>query len=575
MNGKNNRVKGCWGRGATNKHDNNRTNLKPIQLSSVVNINSKNMTFQQKSLLKFFKYLFPTNNILENFSYNNNTPYATIFLKQSDFNNGTVRITKPGKYVLLENITFNPNEDNDFSPTPEQISSGLYPELMKGPYHLGFFAAITIETNNVILDLNGKTLKQSENHAFQQRFYSNIELANSPFIPKQGPGDFNGSTGFKSADNIFILNGTLERSSHHGIHANSAKNVFLYKLDIKNFEVAGIALNGSTNSIVSDIEIHDNTQHIHVLSTYSQARFIRRHINAINDASSINILGNDISARTIKTQIDDELEKTFSAFKNGEELPDNIFKNPEPEKGYDGNVYGMVLHVNGVVINDFIQERTSKMTGNINIYLNNINISNLSSNPIELLGVSDISGTCSVNEAYGKNVQSGPVGGIIQFENIVSDKTNIDGTYVSNILSNAQFIVSKFSKKPKVTKCILDWASQGTNLKEKAIVEQGYYYVSGRDSMGHTMKGSIGLFISGGINIKGYNINVSNVKNIAKVKDFSNLTPICPVTQSSQPYDAKNNIIVASNNIILNKRVFSNTSALHIDLSKTKTTFFI
>ena len=157
----------------------------------------------------------------------------------------------------------------------------------------------------------------------------------------------------------------------------------------------------------------------------------------------------------------------------------------------------------------------------------------------------------------------------------VSDKTNIDGTYVSNILSNAQFIVSKFSKNPKVTKCILDWASQGTNLKEKAIIEEGYYYVTGRDSMGHTMKGSIGLFISGGINIKGDNINVSNIKNIAKVKDFSKLTPVCPVTQSSQPYHAKNNIIVASNNVILNKKNFSNTSSLHIDLSQSKTTFFM
>ena len=575
MNGKNNRVSGCWGRGASSKKRNQNANLNAIKLSTDLTINSTIMNHNQKSLYNYFKYLYPDSNILENFSFDNNTPYATVFLRQADFNNGTVRITKPGKYVLLENITFNPNEDNDFSPTPQQISSGLYPELMNGPYHLGFFAAITIETNNVILDLNGKTLKQSENHAFQQRFYANIELANSPFIPKQGPGDFNGNTGFKSGNNVLILNGTLERSSHHGIHANSATNLCLYKLDIKNFEVAGIALNGSTNSIISDINIHDNTQHIHVLSTYSQARFIRKHVNSINDASSINILGNDITANTIKTQINNELDKTFTAFKKGVSLPDNIFKNPKPEKGYDGNVYGMVLNVNGVVINDFIKERTDKMTGNKDIYLNNINISNLSSNPLELLGISDISGSCSINEAYGKNVQAGPVGGIIQFENIVSDKKNIDGIYVDNILSNAQFLVSKYSKKPKITKCILDWASQGTNLKDKAITRAGYYYVSGRDSMGHTMKGNIGLFISGGINIKGNNINITNIKNIAEIKDFTTLTPICPVTQSSQPYDAKKSIIVASNNVVLNKKIFSNSSSLHIELAKRKTTVFI
>ena len=98
------------------------------------------------------------------------------------------------------------------------------------------------KTNNVIIDLNNHTLKQSEKHAFQQRFYANIELANSPFIPKQGPGDFKGSGTFKPSKNVLVMNGTLGRTSHHGIHANSATNIILYNLDITNFEVAGIAL---------------------------------------------------------------------------------------------------------------------------------------------------------------------------------------------------------------------------------------------------------------------------------------------------------------------------------------------
>ena len=40
----------------------------------------------------------------EEYSYNNNTPGAIIKLRQSNFTNGTVRITKPGIYILQENI---------------------------------------------------------------------------------------------------------------------------------------------------------------------------------------------------------------------------------------------------------------------------------------------------------------------------------------------------------------------------------------------------------------------------------------------------------------------------------------
>lgn len=47
------------------------------------------------------------------------------------------------------------------------------------------------------------------------------------------------------------MNGTINRSSHHGIHGNSMSEIFLYELKIKNFEVAGISLNGASQSIIS------------------------------------------------------------------------------------------------------------------------------------------------------------------------------------------------------------------------------------------------------------------------------------------------------------------------------------
>ena len=77
---------------------------------------------------------------------------------------------------IQENIAFEPNPDNDFMPTYQQIASGQYPVGTAGAYHLGFFAAITIETSNVILDLNGFSISQSNQHNIMQRFFALIEF---------------------------------------------------------------------------------------------------------------------------------------------------------------------------------------------------------------------------------------------------------------------------------------------------------------------------------------------------------------------------------------------------------------
>ena len=47
---------------------------------------------------------------------------------------------------------------------------------------MGFFSAITVETDNVIIDLNGYVIQQSELHQLQQRFFAIIETAAAPFI---------------------------------------------------------------------------------------------------------------------------------------------------------------------------------------------------------------------------------------------------------------------------------------------------------------------------------------------------------------------------------------------------------
>jgi hypothetical protein len=119
-------------------------------------------------------------------------------------------------------------------PTPRQLEENT-------AYALGFFAAIIVTADDVVIDLGGHTLAQSKAHALMQRFFSLIELADSPFPADKGPAHFSSSV--TSSNYVTIMNGRLGRSSHHAIHGNSNSHVTVKDLEITDFEVSGVHLN--------------------------------------------------------------------------------------------------------------------------------------------------------------------------------------------------------------------------------------------------------------------------------------------------------------------------------------------
>ena len=509
MNGKSRRTYGCWTRGLGQKRGpfDKIVEKKIYTLPTFTNYLKSNLfTTTQKNLVSFFEnYNFI--NKVEEYSYSQNTPYSIVYLRQSHFTNGTVRITKPGIYVLQENIVFNPNENNDFMPTIQQISSGLYPVGETGAYNLGFFAAITIETNQgVLLDFNNKTISQSILHNIQQRFYAHIELAGAPFIPNQGPASFSSESTFKTSKNVLVINGTFGLSSHHGIHGNQMSNIILQSLTFQDFEVAGIALNGATHSVFNNINILNTHLDVRILSSYSQARFIRSFLKTVKNRQTDASL-NQVPIDTIISNLTNELINAKNSVISGN-TPSNLFGNPDFKDGYDGNVYGIVLNVNGVVINDFITTRPENAIGNQNIYLQNINIKNIISKPVEIIALNSLP---DEGGAYGGKRQVGPAGDVFDISFVTQNDI-----YNNNVLSDSQLIIAKYND-PKVGTTnihtqIVEWAENNTNLSD-VMTANNYYFVKGGDSMGHFMKGNIGLFISAGENIKINNCIIDKVEN--------------------------------------------------------------
>jgi len=436
---------------------------------------------------------------------------ATVQLSQSDFTNGTVRLRHSAHYVLTENIIFEPNASDNWMPTAAQTSGGAnadYPTAPFGGYHLGFFAAITVEAANVFLDLNGKTLCQSVLFSVQQRFYANIELASSPFIPLQGPGSF-GDT-IVAASKTLIANGNLGLSSHHGIHGNGMSEIIIQNLTIHEFEVAGIALNGGTNCLIRNVQICNMSNDITVLSTYSSARFMQPTLAAIVAAQPAASLGTKTGTEILNS-LNTAMEAVVSATRNGTAISDSsIFKNKTGI--YDGGGYGILLNSRGVAVHGFKKNRDGAI-GNENNIIHDVSVDNLMVGDGEIIGVS-LNASESTGGAYGGKQQVGIAGDVLQIK-VVS---NEEGAYVGNVLSDAKLFVAKHavgSQKgtTNITSLIIDWAIAGTSDLDALLIANDLYFVSGGDSMGHVMKGVIGLFISAGLNIQAFNMKIKNLSN--------------------------------------------------------------
>merc|ERR1719216_37423 len=150
-----------------------------------------------------------------------------------------------------------------------------------GPYSMGFFAGFAIESDDVTIDLNGHELKMSKTFHHQQRWFSIIEVGSKAFISGQGPGNFGPYMVY--ANNVVIKNGIIGRSSHHGIHGNGFTNLVVENVHIRDFEVAGMALNGFVGLEITDVEVGPVYQEVPTLGQYGQARIMLPRLRKVVD----------------------------------------------------------------------------------------------------------------------------------------------------------------------------------------------------------------------------------------------------------------------------------------------------
>jgi len=462
-----------------------------------------------------------------------------IYLSNDDFKDGTYQITKSGKYVLSEDIIFNPNPPTTVGsisyccrPEPSQFVSagGIYDDDAFG---LGFFAAITISTKNVELDLNGHTIEQSKGHALIQRFFAVIELADQPFVHGQGPHDF--GQGIVPASNVLIHNGVIGRSSHHGIHGNGNKNIQIFNIRFIDHEVAAVHLNG-----VSSLEIRNcyarNRKDVPVYGIFSSAIFIRPFLAYLVNSGStttLKVQQVDLTAEQVLDSLDAAIENVYYdviAYGQIDEAthPEEFGLFHNAKGVIDGTSYGFVTNHHGVAVHGFPYNPCPLCSvPSRDVLYDNITVEDHFTYVREIIAIGE----------YG--AVTDPVGSVLQIKNTHSKNPNLYLTvssgddsvaeYIGNVVSNAQIIVAKAKLngdfadssfdfvRNKINEIVIDWVEAGGSGSDEATVETlletPKYYCNG-DSMFHVNKGGVTFRTDATENVKISNCKVINTQVI-------------------------------------------------------------
>ena len=184
------------------------------------------------------------NNILTNGCINDKLHKT---LTQDSFKDGTLRITEPGIYSLCEDIMFNPTLTRADLPI-----NGFW------------FAAISIETDNVTIEGNGFDIRLSDEYAAinPANIYCTVLLGNNVFAG--AVFGLNGSrypdtSMYVAANNVTINNLRVTYSSHFAIRGSQNTCIVIRGCLFENCLVTAVTLQGSIDLIIDNCKFRGAT----------------------------------------------------------------------------------------------------------------------------------------------------------------------------------------------------------------------------------------------------------------------------------------------------------------------------
>ena len=147
----------------------------------------------------------------------------------------------------------------------------------------------------------------------------------------------------------------------------------LEKLNITDFEIGGVAINGSNSVIINKTEIHDSRTDVPVLATYSAGRFALLFTDKLlSDYSQLLSPDQILELTTTKDVLQALMKETFNQVMATGATDIELFQNVSQLP--DGNLAGVLFHPPGVAVDDFAHGTDKKSK---NIFVNQTHIKKL------------------------------------------------------------------------------------------------------------------------------------------------------------------------------------------------------
>ena len=514
------------------------------------------------------------------------------FLYQSDFKDGTYRIKESGIYTIMEDIVFDFNSNYD-SPNdvdswmPDTSNDDIVSEYsgsdgFSDPYSMGFFTGIAIEVDNVVLNLNGKTIQQSDAFYFQQGFFSCIELANQIFLPGQPIFGFFGAN-FQSVKNILIKDGTIGLSSHMGIHGNMVTNVEISNVHIRDFTTHGIQINGYNGLSLENVEIGPSSTQYWATTQYIHTRFLLRRFRLLSEMNGLTDIEMQFWSRDDVVTMEDLINEAefgmdlafdyyYNGLLKGDEESEKLDKKYTSEYGdvwlnaksnfikedglpYGSALYGMFLNVNGASVQGyhwFDYDRTYSQ----DVSLKNVQIHDLKYNGYESVTLRSSFG--QYKSSFAGPFEAKTLFGLTSTNELTSDmigsgsntamgykgSTYYDLLFALYHITDSEYVYSDdtdltlelqyaFRMVLFIPPTAMYWALNSGEMKQLYSNDDSVAngYVCAHDNMFHPMKGVNGIRLEGAKNVEIDNLEISNLYNYADLgsevcDDTTNHLPI-------------------------------------------------